>query len=93
MTEKHAVRLIIEGIVQGVWYRGSAQRQAGALKLAGWVRNLPDGRVELYAEGPKDDLEQLIGWSRQGPSGAQVTNVEVEWREAEGKVRGFDIAY
>ena len=88
----HAVHLFIEGIVQGVWYRGSAMKEAQQLSLAGWVRNLPDGRVEAYAEGPRKDLETWIGWCNRGPTGAYVTAVGVEWVEPRGE-EGFRIQF
>ncbi len=90
--EKVAVILFISGRVQGVWYRGSAQEKAEALGLAGWVRNLPDGRVELFAEGPKGKIGELIEWCRQGPPFARVTGIEKQWREPEG-FKDFKVRY
>mgnify|MGYP002629708967 CR=1 FL=1 len=77
----------IHGRVQGVWFRGSTQDHAVALGLKGWVRNCPDGTVELVAEGPRDHLEALLAWCHRGPSGARVERVESTWTAAEG---GFD---
>ena len=78
MIEKRA-RVFVSGRVQGVCYRDSARRQARALGLAGWVKNLDDGRVELVAEGPQPDVDALIAWCRSGPPVARVTGVEVQW--------------
>jgi acylphosphatase len=72
------IRCLISGRVQGVFYRASAQRKAEALGLAGWVRNLPDGRVEVLASGSEDALKELQGWLWQGPPHAAVTGVQCE---------------
>jgi len=73
------VHLYITGKVQGVFYRASAARVANGWGLSGWVRNLPDGRVELMAEGDRPQVEALILWCREGPPDAQVKGVEVQW--------------
>lgn len=70
-------RYLITGRVQGVFYRSSAQRQASALGLRGWVRNLIDGRVELLACGETDKHAELEKWLEIGPEYAKVTNIEV----------------
>lgn len=69
----------VDGRVQGVYYRASTQAQAQALGLRGWVRNLPDGRVELRAQGTRGRVEALIDWCRKGPPAARVTSVDVDW--------------
>ena len=74
--ELGALHLLISGVVQGVGYRNWAQKQALALGLSGWVRNLTDGRVELWAEGPHADLATLAERCRTGPRHAEVTEVE-----------------
>jgi acylphosphatase len=73
MVRKH---LWVSGRVQGVWYRGSCRDVARTLGVAGWARNLPDGRVEVVAEGPEDAVEQLVAWCKQGPPAAEVLAVE-----------------
>lgn len=70
-------RYLISGQVQGVFYRSSAQRQASALDLCGWVRNLTDGRVELLACGELHQHDELEKWLKIGPEYAKVTNIEV----------------
>jgi len=85
------VHLLIWGRVQGVWYRASAQKEAQALGLVGWVRNRPDGAVELAAEGPSETLERLIAWCHKGPPLARVDGVRVERGEATGEFRGFEV--
>ncbi len=73
--------LLISGRVQGVLYRASTQNKARSLGLHGWVRNLPDGRVEVIAQGKVDDVEALIAWAHLGPPLAIVENVDVTWEE------------
>jgi acylphosphatase len=75
------VRCLVSGRVQGVFYRASTQRKAEALGLTGWVRNLPDGRVEVLASGPEDALKELRDWLWQGPPHAAVTGVQCERTE------------
>ena len=87
------VRLIIEGRVQGVWFRDSTRRQAIALGVTGWVRNRPDGTVEVLAEGPEDRVRMLEAWCHKGPSAARVTQVR-EYPEAwQGESDAFDIVF
>lgn len=83
--------LVIEGRVQGVWYRASAQREAARLGLSGWVRNRPDGSVELLAEGPDPALEALRIWCGHGPPAAQVETVRAEFSAASGEHHGFRV--
>lgn len=86
------VRLLVEGRVQGVGYRYSACAEARRLGLTGWVRNRSDGRVELEAEGPAEELEQMVAWSWRGPAFARVTRVEVLARDSGAPVHdGFSI--
>ena len=70
------LRCLVAGRVQGVWYRGSTQRQALALGITGSARNLPDGRVEVLACGDEAALQQLQDWLWQGPPAAEVTDVQ-----------------
>ncbi|MBK6947767.1 MAG: acylphosphatase [Haliscomenobacter sp.] len=71
-------RLHIQGKVQGVFYRKSAQIHALSLNLKGWVRNLPDGSVEAEIEGGPEACQAMIQWCRQGPPMAQIRDVAVE---------------
>ncbi len=79
-----AAHLVVRGGVQGVWFRASTQETAQRLGLAGWVRNRPDGTVEIHAEGPEAPLKELIQWCHQGPPLARVEAVDLEWVEPEG---------
>jgi len=83
-------RVVIDGVVQGVWFRASTQRQAAGLGLSGWVRNLPDGRVEAVFEGPEDAVARAVDWSRRGPDRAIVTSIEVSEEVPEG-LTGFSV--
>lgn len=89
MSERR-VHLRISGRVQGVWYRGSMQKRAVELGLAGWVRNLPDGDVEAVVEGPTSTVGELIDWCRHGPSGARVDAVRSTEQPLQG-LSGFRI--
>lgn len=83
------VHLYISGRVQGVFYRASTEAIARQLGLTGWVRNLPDGRVEALAEGPREALDRLVSWCRQGPPAAHVEGVEANWQDARGDLGAF----
>jgi len=91
VADKAQVHMVISGRVQGVFFRGAAAQEARALGLSGWVRNLPDGRVAIVAEGGRRNLEMLLAWAHQGPPAARVEEVEVEWSEYEGKLDGFEV--
>jgi acylphosphatase len=84
---------VISGRVQGVAFRQSAVDEARSLGLDGWVRNLPDGRVEALAEGARPRVESLVAWCRRGPRLARVDGVEVTWEEPRGDLRAFDITW
>lgn len=84
------VRLKITGKVQGVGFRYAVKRRAEELNLAGYVRNIPDA-VEVVAQGSREILENLIGWTKRGPSYARVNEVKVEWREPQEQFQNFEI--
>ncbi|MDP2920401.1 MAG: acylphosphatase [Dehalococcoidia bacterium] len=86
-----ALRAIVRGRVQGVYYRAFTERLARKLGLSGWVRNLPDRSVEVYAEGDKERLEELLKALHIGPPGAWVDDITTEWLEHTGKLRGFSV--
>jgi acylphosphatase len=82
--------LIVAGRVQGVWFRESCRREAVALGVSGWARNLSDGTVEVVLEGPRPAVERVIAWCRAGPERARVDRVDVEVGEAVGE-RAFRV--
>ena len=81
-----ARRALVSGRVQGVGFRFFAERAARAAGVTGWVRNLPDGRVETVVEGEEDAVSRYLEKIGQGPSGGSVSRVDVEDRE----LGGFD---
>lgn len=87
------VRLVIEGRVQGVWFRESTRRQAVLLGVKGWARNNPDRTVEVLAEGPEDAVRRLISWCHHGPSAARVTRVQETEEAWQGEFNSFEIVY
>ena len=89
--EINRVHLKIQGRVQGVYYRASTVQEAQKLGLTGWVMNCPDGSVEAVAEGTRQKLDELIVWCRQGPTGARVVSVDVDWEKPENNFFGFSI--
>jgi acylphosphatase len=77
-------RVLIRGRVQGVFFRDTCQRMALKYGVNGWVRNLPDGRVEAVFEGRAGDVHRLVDWARRGPSRAVVADVAVQTEPPEG---------
>jgi acylphosphatase len=71
--------------VQGVFFRSETRQRAASLGLAGWVRNLRGGSVEAVFEGERERVESMVEWSRRGPSGAHVKDVDVAWEEPQGE--------
>jgi acylphosphatase len=95
MAEKPKARLhvLIKGRVQGVFFRASTRDEARARGLKGWVRNLPDGRVEALFEGDRQVLEQMLAWCHLGPPYAYVDRVEEEWQPYLGDLPDFRVVY
>ena len=81
----------ISGRVQGVFFRANTWKQARSLGLSGWVRNLPDGRVETVFEGEEHAAEAMLAWCRTGSPPARVDRVEVLEETATGEFTGFEI--
>jgi acylphosphatase len=76
--DRVVARLVVRGRVQGVWYRGSMQREGRRLGVLGWVRNRDDGAVEAEIAGPRHNVDVGIAWAHRGPSGARVDWVDVK---------------
>ena len=85
-------RVIVDGVVQGVFFRADTEREAAALGVSGWVRNMSDGRVEAVFEGPETAVDTAVAWIRHGPDRAIVTSVEVAEETPEG-LRSFGVRY
>lgn len=88
-TDQTRAHVYVSGIVQGVFYRGHTQKTAQSLGLTGWVRNLPDGRVEAVFEGPMDDVQKALAWCRIGSPSAHVERVDVRYETPIGAFRSF----
>ena len=93
MNKLISAHLYIYGRVQGVFFRASTRRIALKLGLKGFVRNLPDGRVEAYFEGEEERVREAVDWCHHGPPGARVERVRVQWEEYRGDLKGFEIRY
>lgn len=92
MSERRRLRLQVRGRVQGVWFRAFTKEQADALGLHGWVRNLPDGGVEVVAEGEAAALQELEARCRRGPPAARVQELaRVDEGPATGELLGFTV--
>jgi len=91
--DRASLRAVVSGRVQGVFYRAFVEREASGLGLRGRVRNLPDGRVEVNAEGERDKLERLVQRLRKGPPRALVADVATELCEHRGEYDDFRIDY
>ncbi len=89
MADRARVHLVVSGIVQGVAFRAYTVDEARRVGVAGWVRNLADGRVELEAEGDRGALEKLVAFCRRGPPAAQVDDVEATWSAFRGDLGPF----
>lgn len=88
---KVRAHVYISGRVQGVYFRYFARRLAEQHGLTGWVRNLPDGRVEALFEGERESVSQILEWCHQGPPGALVGGVQVAWEQYTGEYSRFAV--
>ncbi|HQL90855.1 MAG TPA: acylphosphatase [Syntrophales bacterium] len=87
------IRVTISGTVQGVFFRAETRSEAIRNSVRGWVRNLPDGRVEAVFEGKPEDVDRVVGWCRIGPSHAVVEGVEAVEEPYTGAFHDFEIRY
>lgn len=83
--------VIVDGRVQGVCFRMDTRRAAMDRNIRGWVRNLPDGRVEAVFEGNEGDVKSMIQWCEKGPPLARVAKLSLEWEQYTGKFDRFEI--
>ena len=89
MADLASLQATVYGRVQGVFFRAFVTRWATELNVAGYVRNLPDGAVEVRAEGEKQQLEKLVDYLKEGPPAARVSQVATSWSEYSGNYSGF----
>jgi acylphosphatase len=85
------IRVIISGMVQGVFFRAAARRAAADLNLTGWVRNMDDGRVEAVLEGDDAEVDKMIEWCKTGPRAARVEKVTASEEHYTGGFHDFNI--
>ncbi len=93
MADLASLQAIVCGRVHGVFFRAFVSRQARQTGLTGYVRNMPDGTVEVCAEGERKRLEELVGYLKAGPPEARVEKVEASWSEYTGDYTGFNVRY
>jgi acylphosphatase len=90
-SDRERAHVYVSGQVQGVFFRDSTREKAEQLGLNGWVKNLPDGRVEALFEGPSERVREMVRWCEQGPSQAEVENVDTEFEGSEGDLTSFEV--
>ena len=86
-------RIIVHGVVQGVGFRYHTQLQAQQLGVLGYVRNQPNGTVEIVAEGEASPIQALLEWAKVGPASARVSYLDIEVLPAQGTFTTFSIEY
>lgn len=91
MNQNIRTEVFVSGRVQGVFFRQNIQRKARSLGLNGWVRNLPDGKVEALFEGEKEIIKEMIKWIEKGPFLSRVDDLKINWLKAQGDLEGFQI--
>lgn len=90
---KKRAHVYVSGRVQGVFFRSTTRSEAKKRGVTGWVKNLPDGRVEAVFEGEEDAVKEMVDFCHEGSRAASVSNVEVEWGDYKGEFSGFDVRY
>ena len=92
-TDQLRAHVVVQGFVQGIWFRASTKDEANRVGVTGWVRNLPDGSVEAVFEGKKKNVEVIVNWCHRGPSGAKVDKVEIAWEQFTSEFGDFEVRY
>lgn len=93
MKRASEARVVVSGRVQGVYFRASTRDAARGFGVRGFVRNLPDHRVEAVIQGERAAVERTIAFMSEGPPGARVTDVSVDWRDPSEDYEGFHVRY
>ena len=91
--EKTKAHIIVWGHVQGVFFRENTRKEAEKLGLLGWVKNLPDGTVEIVVEGEKEKIEQIIDFIKKNPGFSKVEDVKIDFEEPTDEFKEFEIRY
>ncbi len=91
--EKIRAHVFVSGRVQGVLFRESAKKKAEKLGVSGWMKNLPDSRVEAVFEGDRENVDNMVNWSRKGPIWAKIDDFSVIWDNYQAEFKGFEIRY
>ena len=92
-NKKVRVHIFVSGRVQNVFFRYYTKKMAEKIGVFGWVKNLPDRRVEAVFEGEKEKVEKILEWSKKGPLLAEVKEVEINWEKYQGEFNSFEIKY
>ncbi len=90
---KRRARIFIQGRVQGVFFRQSAKIKARKIGVFGWIKNLPDGRIEAVFEGDKEKVEKMIEWSKKGTIIANVKALDIKEEKYKGEFNNFDLRF
>ena len=93
MANKARARAVINGRVQGVFFRLETKQAAQRYRVFGWVKNQMDGTVAAVFEGPKENVDSVLEWCKQGPPHANVEHVKIEWEDYKGEFDRFEITY
>ena len=91
MKMKSRIHIFVSGKVQGVFFRENTRKKAAEFGLSGFVRNLPNGKVEAVFEGDKEKIEKIIQWIKKGPETAQIENIEIDWQNYQEEFINFEI--
>lgn len=91
MTGKARAHVFVSGRVQGVFFRAETKKAADSFGVSGWVKNLPDGRVEAVFEGDEYSVKKTLAWCHRGPEYSHVDEVEIAWEAPRGEYEKFEI--
>ncbi len=93
MSENVRAKVLIKGLVQGVFFRYSTSVEAKKIGVTGWVRNVPGGDVEAVIEGEREKVQRLVDWCHKGPPASRVDKVTIYWEEYREEFSDFSISY
>jgi acylphosphatase len=90
---KSRAHIFVFGKVQGVFFRENTRKKAAEFELSGFVKNLPNGKVEAVFEGEQEKIEKIIQWIKKGPEAAQIENIEIDWQDYKEEFKNFEIRH